>query len=152
MLNHLIIPRNQKNVTRFCHIWLWIRQLLNNCLMILCWFQSPYNWHYLFVCLYLSLIDIIVMHISWAEDVMWLHWCSQVWRGTFIRRINKGAPIVNNPPSLQRFSLKVFSEGSNSTTVLTMPIFITVVSIIWFVCSNSWAANGVFLSIYFETK
>ena len=52
VLNHLIIPRNQQNVTRFCYIWWWIRLLLDNCLMILAWPQRPYNWYYCcFVCI-----------------------------------------------------------------------------------------------------
>ena len=52
MLNHLIITRIQKNVTCFRYIWQWIRLFIDNCLMILAWYQCPYNWdYYCFVCI-----------------------------------------------------------------------------------------------------
>ena len=50
------------------------------------------------------------------------------------------------------FPWKFFSEVSNSTTVLSIQIFITVISIIWFVQSISLTFIYVLLSGYFETK
>ena len=52
MLNPLIIPSNQKNVTIFFCIWWWVRLLLDKCLMILDLPQHPYNKdYYCFVCI-----------------------------------------------------------------------------------------------------
>ena len=55
MLIRLIIPRNQKNVTCFRYIWLWIMMLLDNCRMILDCPRRPYNQDYLFI--YVSNLD-----------------------------------------------------------------------------------------------
>ena len=43
MLNHIIIPRNNKNVTFFFHIWWCIRLLLDNSMMILACPHCLYN-------------------------------------------------------------------------------------------------------------
>ena len=48
MFNHLIIPRNQKNVTWFCYIWGCIRLLIDKYMIILAWNQRPYNWDFFF--------------------------------------------------------------------------------------------------------
>ena len=66
LLTHTIIPGHQKHFTCFRHILWWIWLLLNNCLMILSWPQSPYNWDY--YCFVLSTLDIYYCYpykLSW---------------------------------------------------------------------------------------
>ena len=54
MLNHIIIPRNQPNVTCFSYIFCWIRLLLNYCLVILYWTPRPYTRYYC-CCIFINL-------------------------------------------------------------------------------------------------
>ena len=46
MLNHLIIPIHWQNVSSFCYIWRLSRFLLDNCLIILDFTQTPYSRYY----------------------------------------------------------------------------------------------------------
>ena len=47
-----------------------------------------------------TLIEVLLIHISWDYGVIWVFWSGQGWRETFWRRIINDAPSVNNPPYL----------------------------------------------------
>ena len=94
--------------------------------------------------LYQTLIDTVGVNMSWAGGVLWLHWSSPGWRETFRSHINNGAPIVNTPSPLWRFSLRVFLKGqiqprycqgrSSLPRYLLSGLF-TLLPVLSFVCS-----------------
>ena len=94
----------------------------------------PFEWAYRCLCLYQTLLEIIIalVCISWTDGVTWLNWSWQDWRKKLRRCINNGSLSVNATPHISSFSLKVFTKGVNSTTVLAIQIFVTMIYIFWF--------------------
>ena len=69
--------------------------------------------------LYQSSVYFIVICISWATVVMWLHWSSQGWMERLRRPINNSALSVNTNPPLQWFHWFFFQRAKFNYIIAT---------------------------------